>query len=312
LELCDTVVNSYCFINENLIALACDDGLYAINSLVNNRSNNSNLSNISLVKIDSIESAHKLYYQEDIGKLCFIGRKSRQFLSIDITDLNKSLINYCSDEIDSLKQDISSKYDVNYYDDDDETKSIKVELEHILSIDRCHLFECSLSKTGHWYMAVATPETIFILLFNKVTNKYTMVKTIQTANDSPCICLKFTTNDSINQLIYGCGKDFFKMDLTYLQSTLILEGLNKKNNNQNNLDDLQLNQQPIAVCVINSKDSNTQNQAVLLCYEEYGLFLIYNFNSMNWQHVFNDKKSSSSSISHKNSSSNLLQSSYIK
>lgn len=32
LELCDTVVNSYCFINDNLIALACDDGLYALNS----------------------------------------------------------------------------------------------------------------------------------------------------------------------------------------------------------------------------------------------------------------------------------------
>ncbi len=147
LELCDTVVNSYCFINENLIALACDDGLYALNSFVNKSSTtshahqDSSLSNISLVKIDSIESAHKLYYQSDFGKLCLIGRKSRQFLSIDIQELNESLINgdfnYSSDNGDSTY-------------DEDEAKSIRVKLEAIHDIDRCHLFECSVNQNGFW------------------------------------------------------------------------------------------------------------------------------------------------------------------
>ena len=316
LELCDTVVNSYCFINENLLALACDDGLYAINSLVQTASSNSSQANqTSLVKIDSIESAHKLYYQEEFGKLCFIGRKSRQFLSIDLTDLNKALINYDSDE------DKHEHYEDDHddYDFDEDAKSVKVDLEHILSIDRCHLFECSLNKNGYWYMAVATPEIIFILLFNKVTNKYTMVKTIQTANDSPCICLKFTTNLAINQLIYGSGKEFYKMDMTYLQSSSMLDNASKKH--ALDIDANALNQQPIAVCVIDCP-TNTQLQAVLLCYEEYGLFLVYNFNTQTWQQPFittgsatntikPTKSGSSSSITH-TSSSSLTQSSFLK
>jgi len=149
LELCDTVVNSYCFINENLIALACDDGLYAINSLVQN---GEETNQTSLVKIDSIESAHKLYYQHEFGKLCFIGRKSRQFLSIDLTDLNKSLINYDSDEDrrgrSASRGDGDNEEDDDFYDDDEDAKSVQVNLEHILNIDRCHLFECSLYKNG--------------------------------------------------------------------------------------------------------------------------------------------------------------------
>ena len=148
LELCDTVVNSYCFINENLIALACDDGLYAINSLVQN---GEETNQTSLVKIESVESAHKLYYQQEFGKLCFIGRKSRQFLSIDLTDLNKSLINYDSDEDRrgrSANRCGDNEDDDELYDDDEDSKSVHVNLEHILNIDRCHLFECSLYKNG--------------------------------------------------------------------------------------------------------------------------------------------------------------------
>lgn len=89
LELYDTVVNCYCFINEDLLALACDDGLYALNYGTNGK----NSANVSLVKIDSVESAHKLYYESEFGKICFIGRKSRQFLSIDVNELNACLIN---------------------------------------------------------------------------------------------------------------------------------------------------------------------------------------------------------------------------
>ena len=128
--------------------------MYAINSLIQNSNSNGEeaTNQTSLVKIDSIESAHKLYYQQEFGKLCFIGRKSRQFLSIDLTDLNKALINYDSDE------DRRGKSGAGYGDDDDEEndefyddfdeKSVQVSLEHILNIDRCHLFECSLNKNG--------------------------------------------------------------------------------------------------------------------------------------------------------------------
>jgi hypothetical protein len=282
LELCDTVVNSYCFINENLIALACDDGLYALNSFVN-----SNMNNIYLVKIDSIESAHKLYYQSEFNRLCFIGRKSRQLLSIDINELNEGLIN---DEVYEL--------------DDEETKSIRVRIEHIHNIDRCHLFECSSYKDSYWYLSVATPETIFILLFNKDTNKYTMVKTIQTPNDAPCLCLKFTNT---SQLIYGCGKEFYKLDLNFLQTSTIIESSWKKIQ-----DEFSSSQQPIAICVISSSQANSTNEAVLLCYEEYGLFLIYNSVTNAWQQPLNTltnsattKKSSSSSInSNANASAN--------
>lgn len=93
LELYDTVVNSYCFINDDLLALACDDGLYALNWYKDSHSQQQSAGNVSLVKIDSVESAHKLYYESEFGKLCFIGRKSRQFLSIDVNELNACLIN---------------------------------------------------------------------------------------------------------------------------------------------------------------------------------------------------------------------------
>lgn len=95
LELYDTVVNSYCFINEDLLALACDDGLYALSWYKENAPPGAGAQpgNVSLVKIDSVESAHKLYYESEFGKLCFIGRKSRQFLSIDVNELNACLIN---------------------------------------------------------------------------------------------------------------------------------------------------------------------------------------------------------------------------
>jgi len=153
-------------------------------------------------------------------------------------------------------------------------------------------------------LAVATPEIIFILLFNKLNNKYTMVKTIQTANDSPCICLKFTTAPNINQLIYGCGKEFYKMDMTYLQSTSVLDAINIKKQ-QHLAMDIEIsstNQQPIAVCVIDTPNKNAQ--AILLCYEEYGLILVYNFNTQTWQHPSvkqANKSGSSSSITNPNS-----------
>ena len=148
---------------------------------------------ISLIKIDSIESAHKLSYQPEFGKLCLIGKRSRQFLSIDINQLlSKPLI-----EQQQQQDDID-------YDQDDDYPRINVKIEHIQNIDRCHLFESYLSQNGYWYLAVATPETIFVLLFNKTTSKYTLVKTINTQADSPCLCLKFSV--LTNQLIYGCSK----------------------------------------------------------------------------------------------------------
>jgi hypothetical protein len=182
LELCDTIVNSYCFINDNLIALACDDGLYALNSY-NHKAIDDITNNISLVKIDKVESAHKLYYENEFGKLCFIGRKSRQFLSIDVNELNTCLIN--NDYQINKNNRTSESEDLDNEDlDDDEAKSICVSLEHIHNIDRCHLFECKFNKSnGFWHLAVATPETIFILLYNKITQKYSLVKTIQTQSD---------------------------------------------------------------------------------------------------------------------------------
>lgn len=207
LELYDTIVNSYCFINDDLIALACDDGLYALNSYGCKSSGGGNgqeqpggTGNVSLVKIDSIDTAHKLYYESEFGKLCFIGRRQRQFLSIDVNELNACLINNDfkmtnrrngADEDNGTVTDDDELYDGDDYDD--EAKSIVVSLENIHNIERCHLFECKLNKSnGFWNLAVATPETIFILLFNKITNKYTLVKTIQTQSDSPCICIKFS------------------------------------------------------------------------------------------------------------------------
>jgi hypothetical protein len=316
LELVDTVVNSYCYINENLIALACDDGLYAINSLVQNQSQHGDndygeqsTNQTSLVKIDTIESAHKLYYHEEFGKLCFIGRKSRQFLSIDLADLNKALINYDSSASEShltddrqqqQPQQDNDSQSYYYDDDDDDAKSVQVHMEHILDIDRCYLFECSTrNKSNSWYLAVATPDIIYILLWNKVSHKYTMIKIIQTAKDSPCICLKFTNNLLINQLIYGCGKEFNKMDMTYLQPSSVLSSSNSEPSKQH----------PIAVCVIDSAQTKTPNQAVLLCYEEYGLFLFYNFASSTWNNpaIGLGKKSSSSSIVPSTNSTEFLK-----
>lgn len=239
-----------------------------------------------MVKIDKVESAHKLYYENEFGKLCFIGKKSRQFLSIDVNELNSCLIN----------ADYKSNDDLD--EEDDDAKSVQVSLEHIHNIDRCHLFECKLNKSnGYWYLAVATPETIYILLFNKITNKYTMVKTIQTQAESPCLCIKFTNNFAINQLIYACGKEFFKMDITYLQpSTFQADGQSS---------------QPIALCVL-TPSNYCQQEAVLLCYETYGIFMVFNFNTNQWQLPTCSKKNGSSSSITSNgshSTSNLLQSS---
>ena len=141
LELCDTIVNSYSFISESLIALACDDGLYVLNQTSNDSSRN-----ISLVKINSIESAHKLSYQPEFGKLCLIARKSRQFLSIDIGELMSATLAMANST--SLPSQPSLVSDEDEFGDDNEDKSINVKIEHIQNIDRCHLFESSFSKPG--------------------------------------------------------------------------------------------------------------------------------------------------------------------
>ena len=303
LELCDTIVNSYCFINDNLIALACDDGLYALATTTSDTNAQDHMSNISLVKIDKVESAHKLYYENEFGKLCFIGKKSRQFLSIDVNELNTCLINADYQINNNQAQNESEDFEQN---EEDETKSISVSLEHINNIDRCHLFECRFNKSnGHWHLAVATPETIFILMFNKITQKYSLVKTIQTQADSPCMCIKFTQNFGINQLIYACGKDFYKMDITYLQASLI-----SIDQNQLQLSQQQIQQQPNSVCVI-TPQSYQQQEAILLCFDNFGIFYVYNFTSMQWQVPNHGKKSSSSSISTSDSSTNLLQMSSV-
>ena len=106
--------------------------LYTINSIVQNNGDEAT-NQTSLVKIDSIESAHKLHYQQEFGKLCFIGRKSRQFLSINLTDLNKALVNYDSDEDRKGKNaaagdfgdDEDDENEEEFYDDFDE-KSVQI------------------------------------------------------------------------------------------------------------------------------------------------------------------------------------------
>jgi hypothetical protein len=247
--------------------------------------------------------------------LCFIGRKQRQFLSIDVNELNACLINNdykMNGGGGGMKRSEIGEDDELYGggdededDYEDEAKSIVVSLENIHNIERCHLFECKLIKsTGYWYLAVATPETIFILLFNKITNKYTLVRAIQTASDAPCICVKFTNAPTINQLIYACGKDFSRMDLTYLQSAPIL------------LEQQQGQLAPISVCVISSASasasasyysgSHHQQEAILLCYSTYGIFLVYNFATAQWQLPVTS--SSSSASKNKSSSSSIASS----
>jgi hypothetical protein len=261
LELSDTTVNSYCVISQKLIALACDDGLY-----INHIETESSSPNISLIKIDTIESAHKLSYEAEYGKLCLIGRRQRQFLSIDINELlGKPLVESQSNE--------------NYEQDEDYPK-INVKIEHVQNLDRCHLFESYLGSNNFWYLAVATPETISILLFNKTTSKYTLVKTINCQSDSPCLCLKFS--HFTNQLIYGCSKEFFKLDMTYLQPSPIMDCLNKKNLDDDYSQLVKLQKQPIAICVINLSTA-TENTALLLCYDEYAVVLTYNKINSNWQ-----------------------------
>ncbi len=62
------------------------------------------------------------------------------------------MINYDSDEDrrgrSASRGDGDNEEDDDFYDDDEDAKSVQVNLEHILNIDRCHLFECSLYKNG--------------------------------------------------------------------------------------------------------------------------------------------------------------------
>lgn len=296
LELSDFLsVNSFCFINERLIALACDDGLYVSEP---GAPSINGAPSLSLVKINTIESAHKLNHE--FGKLCLIGRRSRQFLAIDINDLLTAKVIHKNPNDESTE---------NGSDDEEDEKLINVKIEHIHSIDRCHLFESSLSSAGNWYSAVATPETIFILLFNQTASKFNLIKTINTQQDSPCLCLKFS--QKTNQLIYGCTKEFYKMDLTYLQPTPIVENLVSSGKKILNDEDLLVSskkKQPISVCVIRLNDQ-VENEAVLLCYEDYALILSYNTVTQNWQlqqsqaPVTSKKTNSSTSIGTSSSSS---------
>lgn len=197
--------------------------------------------------------------------------------------------------------------DYDEADEDDEARSIEISMENIHQIDRCHLFECKLNKSsGHWYLAVATPESISLLLYNKLTNKYTLLKCIQTQSEAPCICMKFTCQPSIGQLVYACGREFFRMEVaSYTHAVSPIS-----------IDTQPGSGAPIAVCVISTQSASYQPQeAVLLCYSTYGLFLVYNFAAQQWQLSGSSaiKKPSSSSITNtvttNQSSSNLLQSS---
>lgn len=204
-----------------------------------------------------------------------------------------------------------SRLDDNYYDkaeDDEEARSIEISIENVHQIDRCHLFECRLNKSsGQWYLAVATPESISLLLYNKFTNKYTLLKCIQTQSDAPCICMKFTNNSTINQLVYACGREFFRMDLLSPSHSVAPITIDAQFNSQNST--------PIAVCIISTLSSTTYQpqEAILLCYSTYGIFLVYNFSTQSWQPscLSSNKKPSASSnnISTSQSDSNLLHAS---
>lgn len=197
---------------------------------------------------------------------------------------------------------------MNDEDDEDEARSIEISIENVHQIDRCHIFECRFKKsTGEWYLAVATPESISLLLYNKSTNKYTLLKCIQTQSEAPCICMKFTSNSLINQLVYACGREFFRMDLlspSHPVSSIVPD-------NHTNIPV----SAPIAICVITSPTSASYQpkEAILLCYSTFGLFLVYNFATQNWQFsgFTSIKKPSSSSInipSNNHSDPNLFQS----
>lgn len=95
-----------------------------------------------------------------------------------------------------------------------------------------------------------------------------------------------------NQLLFGCSKEFFRMDMTYLQSSPVLEHLGKKLEEELGLNK---HRQPIAVCVINQSDQ----EAALLCYEDYALILTLNQSTLGWQvQTSQSKKSSSASSIH--------------
>lgn len=201
--------------------------------------------------------------------------------------------------------------DLEKTSEEDEARSIEISMENIHQIDRCHLFECRLNKSsGQWYLAVATPESISLLHYNKLTNKYTLLKCIQTQTEAPCICMKFSNHPMINQLIYACGRDFFRLDIVSPMHPVGSIPLEPQLNCPSNA--------PIAVCVITSPSSVTYQprEGILLCYSTYGIFFVYNFASQNWQlsNSPSTKKSSSSSINNatNHSDSKDLMSSVIK
>jgi len=86
---------------------------------------------------------------------------------------------------------------------------------------------------------------------------------------------------NINQ-IFNFLKEFFKLDMTYLQATPIMDAFNKKNSDEDYNQLIKLQKQPISICVINQTTLHDQT-ALLLCYEEYALILIYNKALSSWQ-----------------------------
>ncbi len=109
------------------------------------------------------------------------------------------------------------------------------------------------------------------------------------------------------------------MDLDSLHSTPIIENLvstvGKKLINDEDLLASSRKKKPISVCVINLSEQ-TGNEAVLLCYEDYALVLVFNATSQAWQLQANStlqqqqhqqsgmvKKNSSTSISNGSGSS---------
>ncbi len=76
------------------------------------------------------------------------------------------------------------------------------------------------------------------------------------------------------------------MDLDSLHSTPIIENLvstvGKKLINDEDLLASSRKKKPISVCVINLSEQ-TGNEAVLLCYEDYALVLVFNATSQAWQ-----------------------------
>jgi hypothetical protein len=102
--------------------------------------------------------------------------------------------------------------------------------------------------------------------------------------------------------------------MTYLQATPIMDCLSKKNIDEDFIQLIKLQKQPIGICVINQVPLSDQT-ALLLCYEEYALILTFNKASSSWQlqqmHQPTVASQSTGTISHKKSTLSSSSSSSI-